>query len=65
LLFVTLSDVAEIVTLVGVLTLNVVMVKLATVCPPDMVTVAGTRATDRFELCSVTEIPEPHAGLET
>jgi hypothetical protein len=60
-----LSEVAEIVTLVGVVTLNVVMVKLADFCPPEMVTVAGTRATDRFELSSVTEIPEPHAGLDT
>ena len=65
LVLVTLSDVAEMVTLVGVITLNVVMVKLANFFPPEMVTVAGTLATDGFELCSVTEIPELHAGLET
>jgi hypothetical protein len=62
LVLATLSEVAEMVTLVGVIRLNVVMLKLADFFPPGMVTVAGTRATDRFELCSVTGIPEGHAG---
>ena len=61
----TLSDVAEILTLVVVVTVNVVIVNVAERCPPATVTVAGTLATDVFELCSVTEIPELHAGLET
>jgi hypothetical protein len=65
LLLVMLSDVAEILTDVLVVTLKVVIVNVADFCPPAMVTVAGTRAADEFELCSATEIPELHAGLET
>jgi hypothetical protein len=62
---VTLSDVAEILTLVVTVTPSVVIVNVADLCPPATVMVAGTVATDGFELCSVTGIPELHAGLET
>ena len=62
MLLVTLSDVAEIVTVVVVVTLKVVMVNVAELCPPRTVTVAGTLATDGFELCKATESPELHAG---
>ena len=62
MLLVTLSDVAEMLTVVVVVTLNVVIVNVADFCPPAMVTVEGTMATDGFELCSVTGIPELHAG---
>jgi len=62
LLLVTLSEVAELLTLVVVVTLNVVIVNVADVCPPAMVTVAGPVATDVFELCSATGIQELHAG---
>ena len=65
LLLVTLSEVAEILTLVVVVTLKVVIVNVADLCPPAMVTVAGTVATDVFELRSATGIPELHAGEET
>ena len=65
MLLLTLSDVAEILTLVVVVTLNVVIVNVADLCPTGIVTVAGTLATEVFELCSVTEIPALHAGLET
>jgi hypothetical protein len=62
MLLVTLSEVAEILTLVVVVTLKVVIVNVADVCPPAMVRVPGTVATDVFELCSATGIPELHAG---
>lgn len=58
----TLSEVAEILTLVPVVTLKVVIVNVAEVCPPATVTVLGTVATDVFELCSAIGIPELHAG---
>jgi hypothetical protein len=57
-----LSDVAEILTVVVVVTLKVVIVNVAELCPPRTVTVAGTLATDGFELCKATESPELHAG---
>ena len=62
LLLVTLSDVAEIVTVVVVVTLKVVMVNVAELCPPRTVTADGTLATVEFELCKATESPELHAG---
>ena len=62
MLLVALSDVAEMVTFVGVLTLNVVMANVADFCPAAIVTLVGTLATDGFELCNATEIPELHAG---
>lgn len=65
MLLVTLSDVPEMLTLVVVVTLKVVIVNVADFCPLATVTVAGTLATDVFELCSVTGTPELHAGLET
>ena len=61
-MLVTLSDVAEILTVVVVVTLKVVMVNVADFCPPAIVTLAGTLATDGFELSSATESPELHTG---
>ena len=58
----TLSEVPEILTVVVVVTLKVVIVNVADVCPPAILPVAGTVATDVFELCSATGIPELHAG---
>ena len=49
-------------TVVVVVTLKVVIVNVADVCPPAILPVAGTVATDVFELCSATGIPELHAG---
>lgn len=62
LLLVALSDVAEMVTFLGVLTLKVVMANVADFCPAAIVTLAGRLAIDGFELCSATRIPELHAG---
>ena len=62
LLLVTLSEVAEMLTVVVVVTLKVVIVNVADVCPPAILTVAGTAPTEVFELCSATGIPEVHAG---
>lgn len=62
MLFVTLSDVAERVTFVLVVTVNVVIVKFADFWPARTVTLAGTLATDGFVLCNVTGWPELQAG---
>ena len=43
-------------------TANVVMVKLADVCPPGTLTIPGARATFALLVASVTEIPLAGAG---
>jgi hypothetical protein len=62
LLFVTLSDVAEMVTVVEVVTFVVVMVNVPEVSPPAMMTLGGTLATDGLSLVSLTASPTEHAG---
>ena len=57
LLFVTLSEVPEIVTFVLVVTVNVVIVKVADFCPAGTVTLVGTLATDALLLCKETGCP--------
>jgi len=56
------TDVAEMVTFVVVVTVNVVIVKLADLWPAATVRLAGTPATDGFALCNATDSPELHAG---
>jgi len=50
------------VTFVVVVTVNVVIVKLADLWPAATVRLAGTPAKDGFALCNATERPELHAG---
>src|SRR6478736_4978429 len=53
---------AVMVTDVLLATANVVMVKLADVCPPGTLTMPGARATFALLVASVTEIPPAGAG---
>jgi hypothetical protein len=62
LVLVTLSEVAEMVTAVEVVTVVVVMVNVADFWPLGTVTLAGTLATEGFELVSVTGCPAVQAG---
>ena len=50
------------VTTVSFVTVNVVTVKFAEVCPPGTLTTPGTVATKRLLVASVTEIPPAGAG---
>jgi hypothetical protein len=50
------------VTFVVVVTVNVVVVKLADLCPAATATLAGTLATDGFVLCNAIDSPQLHAG---
>ena len=47
---------------VSLVTANVVIVKLADVCPPGTLTIPGARAAFALLVASVTEIPPVGAG---
>jgi len=65
LVLVTLSDVAEMVTTVEVITFAVMIVNVPEICPPETVILAGTLATEGLLLIRVTGNPAEQAGYET
>jgi hypothetical protein len=65
LVLVTLSDVAEMVTTVEVVTFAVVIVNVPEMSPPETVILAGTLATEGLLLMRVTGNPAEQAGYET